>query len=212
MGAAQIIFLLITVSVATFVPKTRILMMIFNTSVSMIGMILVWQLDENNQKGRLTGLSLAAVFACNIPLALSLIASNVAGFTKRSVTSALIFVAYCVGNIVGPQMFLESEEPQYDVCSSHPSFLPPLSLKSTQHHLCISQSKPNNLQTGMAASVAGLALGIFFLTCLLVYYIWENKRRDAKYGTPVESSDAQAIAEGMSDKTDLEIESFRYML
>ncbi|KAL3450360.1 major facilitator superfamily domain-containing protein [Aspergillus insuetus] len=180
MGAAQIIFLLITVSVATFVPKTRILMMIFNTSVSMIGMILVWQLDESNQKGRLTGLSLAAVFACNIPLALSLIASNVAGFTKRSVTSALIFVAYCVGNIVGPQMFLESEEPQYD--------------------------------TGMAASVAGLALGIFFLTCLLVYYIWENKRRDAKYGTPVELSDAQAIAEGMSDKTDLEIESFRYML
>jgi hypothetical protein len=64
----------------------------------------------------------------------------------------------------------------------------------------------------MAASVAGLALGIFFLTCLLVYYIWENKRRDAKYGIPVELSDAQAIAEGMSNKTDLEIESFRYML
>jgi uncharacterized membrane protein len=116
MGAAQIIFLLITVTVATFVPKTRILMMIFNTSVSMIGIILVWQLDESNQKGRLTGLSIAAVFACNIPLALSLIASNVAGFTKRSVTSALLFIAYCVGNIVGPQMFLESEEPQYDVC------------------------------------------------------------------------------------------------
>jgi hypothetical protein len=205
MGAAQIIFLLITVSVATFVPKTRILMMIFNTSVSMIGMILVWQLDENNQKGRLTGLSLAAVFACNIPLALSLIASNVAGFTKRSVTSALIFVAYCVGNIVGPQMFLESEEPQYDVCSS-------IHLSKPPNTLSISQSRTNGMQTGMAASVAGLALGIFFLTCLLVYYIWENKRRDAKYGTPVESSDAQAIAEGMSDKTDLEIESFRYML
>jgi hypothetical protein len=198
MGAAQIIFLLITVTVATFVPKTRILMMIFNTSVSMIGIILVWQLDESNQKGRLTGLSIAAVFACNIPLALSLIASNVAGFTKRSVTSALLFIAYCVGNIVGPQMFLESEEPQYDVCLS--PFLPSR------------ENNTNQSQTGMAASVAGLSLGIFFLTCLLVYYIWENKRRDAKYGTPVELSDAQAIAEGMSDKTDLEIESFRYML
>ncbi|KAL3459466.1 major facilitator superfamily domain-containing protein [Aspergillus heterothallicus] len=180
LGAGQIVFLLLTSGIAAFVPKTRILMMIFNTTVSMIGMILVWQLEEDNQKGRLTGLVLGAVFACNIPLSLSIIASNVAGFTKRSVTSALIFVAYCVGNIVGPQMFLESEEPQYD--------------------------------TGMAASVSGLALGIFFLTCLLFYYIWENKRRDAKYGPPADMNEAEAIAEGMSNKTDLEITSFRYML
>ena len=116
LGAAQVVFLILTAAFATFVPNTRILMMILNTSVSMIGMILVWKLDEDNQKGRLTGLSLGAVFAVNIPLALSIISSNVAGFTKRSATSALLFVAYCVGNIVGPQFFVESEEPHYPVC------------------------------------------------------------------------------------------------
>ncbi|KAL4783345.1 MFS general substrate transporter [Aspergillus varians] len=179
-GAGQIVFLLISSSVATFVPNTRIIMMIVNTTTSMIGMLLVWQLAEDNQRGRLTGLTLGAVFAINIPLSLSLIASNVAGFTKRSVTSALLFIAYCVGNIVGPQMFLESEEPQYD--------------------------------TGMAGSVAGLALGVFFLVGLLLYYIWENKRRDAKYGRPVDMSEVDAIAEGLSNKTDMEIRSFRYML
>lgn len=115
LGAAQVVFLTLTAAFATFVPNTRILMMILNTAVSMIGMILVWKLDDDNQKGRLTGLSLGAVFAVNIPLSLSIISSNVAGFTKRSTTSALLFVAYCVGNIVGPQFFLSSEEPHYPV-------------------------------------------------------------------------------------------------
>lgn len=115
LGAAQVVFLILSAAVATFVPRTRIIMMIFNTTVSLIGMVLVWKLDEDHQKGRLTGLSLGAVFAVNIPLSLSIISSNVAGFTKRSVTSALLFVAYCVGNIVGPQFFLDNEEPAYPV-------------------------------------------------------------------------------------------------
>jgi hypothetical protein len=117
LGAAQIVFLIITSGVASIVPNSRVLMMIVNTTAAMVGIILVWQLDQSNQKGRLTGLALGAVFAVNIPLSLSLVTSNVAGFTKRSTTSALLFVAYCVGNIVGPQLFFESEEPNYSVSS-----------------------------------------------------------------------------------------------
>ncbi|UDD58863.1 hypothetical protein AFCA_006286 [Aspergillus flavus] len=177
LGGAQIVFLLITAGVATAIPNTRILMMIFNTTVSLVGMILVWKLDEDNQKGRLTGLALGAVFAVNIPLSLSIISSNVAGFTKRSTTSALMFVAYCVGNIVGPQFFLSSEEPHYP--------------------------------TGMKAAISGLALGAFFLICLYVYYIFENKRRDAAYGPPSELTEEEERMQGLSNKTDLEIESFQ---
>ncbi|KAF9892118.1 hypothetical protein FE257_002524 [Aspergillus nanangensis] len=180
LGAAQVVFLVISAGVATYVPKTRILMMIFNTTVSLIGMILVWKLDEANQKGRLTGLSLGAVFAVNIPLSLSIISSNVAGFTKRSVTSALLFIAYCIGNIVGPQFFLTSEEPSYP--------------------------------TGMKAAISGLALGAFFLACLLVYYVFENRRRDSLYGPPAELTEEEERAQGLSGKTDLELESFRYLV
>ncbi|GES62070.1 MFS general substrate transporter [Aspergillus terreus] len=180
LGAAQVVFLIISAGVATFVPRTRILMMFFNTVVSMVGMLLVWQLDEDNQKGRLTGLSLGAVFAANIPLSLSIISSNVAGFTKRSVTSGLLFVAYCVGNIVGPQFFIDSEEPSYP--------------------------------TGMKAAISGLAFGAFFLLCLLVYYIFENRRRDALYGPPAQLTEEEEQAQGLSNKTDLEIESFRYLM
>lgn len=112
MVAAELVFLLLTTGLATFLPNTRILGMILNTTVSVIGMVLVWQLPDD-QKGRLTGLALGAVFAVNIPLSLSLVSSKVAGFTKTSVTSALLFVAYCVGNLVGPQFFVTAEEPSY---------------------------------------------------------------------------------------------------
>ena len=115
LGAAQIVFMVATTVFTTYVPRTRVIMMMINTATSMIGMILVWKLDENNKVGRLVGISLGAVFAANIPLSLSLVRSNVAGLTKRSTVSALLFISYCVGNIVGPQFFLSSEEPSYPV-------------------------------------------------------------------------------------------------
>lgn len=117
MGASQLVFLLLTSGIASVVPKTRILMMIFNTAVSMVGMLLIWKLDDDNRAGRMAGLCLGSVFAANIPLSLSLISSNVAGFTKKSTVSAAMFAAYCIGNIVGPQFFLPSEEPAYPVSS-----------------------------------------------------------------------------------------------
>lgn len=46
---------------------------------------------------------------------LSMVSSNVAGFTKKSVTSSMIFVSFCVGNIVGPFFFFASEAPGYSV-------------------------------------------------------------------------------------------------
>lgn len=64
----------------------------------------------------------------------------------------------------------------------------------------------------MKAAISGLALGVFFLVCLLVYYVFENRRRDAIYGAVTELTESQEVAQGLSNKTDLEIESFRYML
>ncbi|KAJ5662977.1 hypothetical protein N7507_003708 [Penicillium longicatenatum] len=180
MGAAQIVFLLLTSGFATFVRSSRIPMMILNCSVSVIGMALIWKLDDDNRTGRLTGLSLGAVFAVNIPLSLSLISSNVAGFTKKSTVSALMFIAYCVGNIVGPQFFLPAEKPSYP--------------------------------TGIKAAMSGLILGIFFLICLYVFYIWENRRRDRLYGSPRQLTEAEELQDEFSNKTDHEIESFRYVL
>lgn len=64
----------------------------------------------------------------------------------------------------------------------------------------------------MKAAISGLALGAFFLICLYVYYIFENKRRDAAYGAPSELTEEEERMQGLSNKTDLEIESFRYVI
>lgn len=121
MGGAEIVFLVITSFLASYLRKARVLLMIFNTAVSLVGMVLVYCLDS--QAGRMTGLVFTVTFAINIPISLSLVTSNVAGFTKRSIVSSMLFVGYCVGNIVGPQFFLSTEAPVYKVRHPRPSVL-----------------------------------------------------------------------------------------
>ena len=121
-GAAQMLYLAFTVLFAShvrspriFAGSSRIFMMIFSTIASLIGVLLVWKLDESNKVGRLMGLYVSVGYAINIPLCMSLVTSNVAGFSKRSVVTAMIFVSYCVGNICGPQFYDESQAPSYSV-------------------------------------------------------------------------------------------------
>ncbi|KAF0330069.1 major facilitator superfamily transporter [Colletotrichum asianum] len=49
-----------------------------------------------------------------MPLAMSLVQANYRGVTKKMTMSALLFLAYCAGNIAGPQFFKASEEPHYN--------------------------------------------------------------------------------------------------
>jgi hypothetical protein len=42
-----------------------------------------------------------------------MVSSNVAGYTKKQLTGAFIFVGYCIGNIIGPQTFKAKEAPYY---------------------------------------------------------------------------------------------------
>ncbi|KAJ5618504.1 Major facilitator superfamily domain general substrate transporter [Penicillium herquei] len=179
-GGAQIVFLILTSLACTFIPSSRIIAMVLKTMVSVVGLILIWKLNPAEQAGRMVGLTLAVVYAINLPISLSVVTSNIAGFSKKSVASALLFIAYCVGNIVGPQFFLASEEPSYP--------------------------------TGIKAAMSGLVLSIFFLLCLLGYYTWENRRRDRVYGSPEEMTVGAELHDELSNKTDREIDSFRYLL
>ena len=64
------------------------------------------------------GSHLFAIFIVNSTavsalLTYSLLAANVAGYTKKTVAGALYFSSYCLGNIVGPQTFLANQAPTY---------------------------------------------------------------------------------------------------
>lgn len=64
------------------------------------------------------GVHLFAVYAVNTiatsaSILYSLLASNVAGYTKKTIVSSAFFISYSLGNIISPQAFLQSEAPRY---------------------------------------------------------------------------------------------------
>jgi hypothetical protein len=49
-----------------------------------------------------------------MPLNMSLVQANYRGVTKKMTITAMIFMAYCAGNIAGPHFFRAHEEPTYE--------------------------------------------------------------------------------------------------
>ena len=60
--------------------------------------------------------------------------------------------------------------------------------------------------------MSGLVLGIASLIGLFSYYIFENRRKDRVHGLPSQLSANEELAQDLSNKTDREISSFRYVL
>ena len=90
-----------------------------------------------------------------------------------------VFIAYCLGNIIGPQLFFEDEAPSY----------------------------PSGFLSMIICFGAALVLSIVLRT----YLIWENKRRDRKTGPVVDLTEDQIGVMNLSDATDKEMPSFRYV-
>ncbi|KAI4098301.1 MAG: hypothetical protein L6R37_006561 [Teloschistes peruensis] len=72
---------------------------------SIIGMVLIVALPLSNAKGRLAGYYLTQSSPTVFVALLSLIATNVAGYTKKTTVAAIFLIAYCVGNIIGPSHY-----------------------------------------------------------------------------------------------------------
>ncbi|RMZ42096.1 hypothetical protein CA14_010594 [Aspergillus flavus] len=112
-GGAQVLALLITGFLAGRIKNCRIILMCGGLVVAILGLSLMYALPEENKLGRLLGYYLAIGFSATYVLSLGLIQANIAGRTKKTVVTAALFIAYCVGNLIGPQLFFEREEPHY---------------------------------------------------------------------------------------------------
>ncbi|KAK5627604.1 hypothetical protein RRF57_003319 [Xylaria bambusicola] len=64
----------------------------------------------DNRWGRLVALWLCSFQSVGFSMSLTMVSSNVAGYTKKQLTGAILFVGYC---IIGPQTFIEKEAPFY---------------------------------------------------------------------------------------------------
>jgi ACS family allantoate permease-like MFS transporter len=68
---------------------------------AMLGMVLIVALPLSNNSGRLAGYYLTQASPTAFVALLSLISSNVAGYTKKTTVAAMYLIGYCVGNIIG---------------------------------------------------------------------------------------------------------------
>ncbi|KAJ3529683.1 hypothetical protein NM208_g9651 [Fusarium decemcellulare] len=106
----------ILTTIAFFIPNLRCIFWIGGALIGMVGAIMVHSLDATVQRdASLAGVYLMGFY--NVPwvFLLSLSSSNTAGATKKSFMGISIAIVYAVGNIIGPQFFLDSQAPTYSL-------------------------------------------------------------------------------------------------
>ena len=103
-GAVQIVSL-VTSGLLGSRLHNRLLVSSNGLLIAILGMSLIASLPSDMKAGRLAGFYLNQTAICPFVAILSLISTNVAGYTKKTTVAAMYLVAYCVGNIIGPQTF-----------------------------------------------------------------------------------------------------------
>ncbi|KAL2009580.1 hypothetical protein VTN00DRAFT_5387 [Thermoascus crustaceus] len=184
-GAVQFLSLLIGGFVATKYAgrfHARNACMIVANSICIIGAGLLVGLPNSNKWGRLVALWLCYFQGLGFSMSLTIVSSNIAGYTKKQVTGAMLFVGYCVGNIIGPQTFKSSEAPRY-------------------------QSAYIAMLVGYAVKlIAIITLYIY------MYLENKRRDRMAADGEIPGNGDRDAVENGMLDQTEIDNKGFRYVL
>ncbi|KAL8998160.1 MAG: hypothetical protein Q9169_002714 [Polycauliona sp. 2 TL-2023] len=91
----------------------RLLISTSGLLVAILGMVLIVALPLSNSGGRLAGYYLTQASPTPFVTLLALVATNVAGWTKKTTVAAIYLISYCAGNIIGPQVFRPSDAPRY---------------------------------------------------------------------------------------------------
>ncbi|KAK9367535.1 major facilitator superfamily domain-containing protein [Lipomyces kononenkoae] len=92
----------------------RALFVAIITVPSVLGAGLLLGLPVSMKVGKLFGVYLLNFCPAMLPIIYSWGAANTAGYTKRAMRNALTLVAFCIGNIIGPQMFQTKDAPNYN--------------------------------------------------------------------------------------------------
>lgn len=117
MGLPEIAIHFLSIVVAgicgSYIKNCRCLMIILSNIPCLVGSCLVYYLPESHKLQRLAGLYIIFTNTVAYIMCMSLVSSNLAGMTKKNTAGALMFLAYCIGNLVSPRVFLESEYPKF---------------------------------------------------------------------------------------------------
>lgn len=154
------------------------------------------------------------IFQPLTPVVFSWTFANTAGHTKKTTTTALLFVGLCVGNMVGPQLYLESEQPYYQT-----GLIANMIVLVAMFCLCIGQVfyltylNKRNVRRRIAAGKTGPHVD-YSLENSNRWADMRAEKRAAAGGEDAKAMDGQMDDDegGLDDKTDLKNEDFIYSL
>ncbi|KAF2034791.1 MFS general substrate transporter [Setomelanomma holmii] len=81
---------------------------------AVVGSSLIYVRPKTSHGVQLFGYFLLSTGPGATPLLISLVSANFKGVTKKMTMTAMFFIAYCAGNIAGPQFFKATEAPHYN--------------------------------------------------------------------------------------------------
>ncbi|KAL1384748.1 major facilitator superfamily domain-containing protein [Phyllosticta capitalensis] len=179
-----IIFLIVGIYTRR-VANRRMFIMAFATLPPLAGFLAMALLpDAPEYKWVKWGMYLMTVpFVLGLFLGWTLISSNVAGRTKKTIISSATFIGYCTGNMTGSQIFKEADAPRY--------------------------------VPGTIGCATCFALQFVLVVLWRLYYVWQNRRRDAAAeasGLSREQQEREGRELGERNWTDLQNRHFRYAM
>ncbi|PYH32811.1 allantoate permease [Aspergillus neoniger CBS 115656] len=98
---------------ASRVPNSRCIIIAVANLVPMACAILMWKLPRSDKHGLLASYYVFYTYWAPYVLSTSLPMANTSGHSKKLTLNAIFFIAYCVGNIIGPQVFRSTDAPSY---------------------------------------------------------------------------------------------------
>lgn len=164
-------------------PNSRCITMIVANTICILGAALLVGLPSSYKWGRLVALWLCYFQGLGFSMSLTMISSNISGYTKKQLTGAMMFTGYCIGNIIGPQTFKDDEAPGY-----HSAYIAML--------------------VGYIVK-----LGAVIVLYVYMYSVNKKRDREAASApVPTKEQEREAVEAGMRDMTELDNKGFRYIL
>lgn len=99
--------------VTALIPNFRLGVSLISNCVVLIGASLISALPTSMNLSRLAGLYIMYVNTITYIMVMSMISTNVAGFTKKATCGVMVFIGYAIGQIIAPQFFISTESPSY---------------------------------------------------------------------------------------------------
>jgi hypothetical protein len=81
------------------VPAGKMYVVIFWELLTIVACCLLWKLPRTAKGAQVFALVLLGSFPASYTVLMNVVVANVAGYTKRSMSSSGLFVGYCLGKI-----------------------------------------------------------------------------------------------------------------